>query len=260
MPLIPPAHIKTKEAWYAYGPIAAGKSTIWDSVAKAYRENGNEGRFHVISTEPERAYVTVERHVDWSDNVSIYEPERTYEGLLATCKAVHAVATKDDWIVLDSIGACQEWVRNSWFERPENFGKSWRDFQAGGGNVKEVQSHSWISMSETYKQWMIEYVLGFPGHRMAVAQSQPVAEGVWDQGHVRDTYGHIGFKPVGYKFDDYYFHSLWFANRTRDNKLTLKTVKDKPGRRWLDGESIADLDVGGFVLSYLQVIAGWTVE
>lgn len=264
--LVPPAHALTREAFFIYGRLASGKSSIWDSTAEAYRRYGNTARFHVISTEPERAYVTVERHKDWADNITIYEPERTYQGLLSACQLIHTVATKDDFLVIDSIGSCFDWVRNNWFEG--HFDKDFRAYQAEGkrlvGKSAEVQPHQWIQMNEMYKQWMIGSVLGFPGHRIVVAQAEglfersPTSDQDWDKGHIRDTYGHIGFKPVGYKFDDYYFHSLWYAHRDpRSNKLTLKTVKDKPGRRWMDNEEVADLSIDGFVTTYLRGIANW---
>ena len=252
----------TREAFFVYGKIASGKSSIWDSIATAYRQYDTPGQFHVISTEPERAYVIVEQHSDWADNITIYEPERTYEGLLDASKLAHDGATRDDWFIVDSIGACQDWVRNNWFE--SNLSKTWKEFQAGGGDPKGIEPHNWTQMNEMYKAWMLQYVLGFPGHRMAVAQADTLATisqtgKDWDKGHTRDTYGTIGYKPIGFKNDDYYFHSLWFANRTRTGELTLKTLKDKPGRRWLDHDQVLDATLGGFAVTYLLATAGWQV-
>lgn len=261
MPLLPPPHIKTKEAFFIYGQMASGKSTIWDSIAEAYRKTQTPGRFYVISTEPERAHVITERHLDGADNVVIFEPERTFEGLRSTCEMVHSLVDKEtgqDWLIVDSLGACQEWVRDAWFEQPEHFGMKWKTFQEQGHSIREVQPHQWQQINSAYRAWIVEYVLGFPGHRIVVAQADTLAEGTWDQGEVRDTFGHVGWKPVCQKRDWYYFHSMWFANRTRDNKLTLRTLKDKPGRRWVDDEPVADLSVGGFALSYLRGVAGWS--
>lgn len=257
--LIPPTNALTREALFLYGKLGTGKSSVWSNIAYWYRQQGNESKFHVISTEPERAYVMVEQYPDWADNIIVYEPERTFESLVAVSKMVNSVATKDDWIVVDSIGSAQDWVRNAWFEK--NQGKSWRDFQAAGQSIKEVQSHQWISMSETYKQWMLDYVLGFPGHRIAIAQADAVnQDGTWDAGHIRDTYGRIGFKPIGYKNDDFYFHSVFYASRSRDGKnLTLTTIKDKPARQMLDNVDVMALP-GGFVATYLTTVAGWTIE
>src|SRR6266567_841088 len=102
MPLVPPAHIHTREAWLVYGKIASGKSSIWDNVAATYRKTGTPGRFYVISTEPERAHVIVEQHADWQENITIFERDEhhhTFEGLTAVCAKIHTQATRDDWFV-----------------------------------------------------------------------------------------------------------------------------------------------------------------
>lgn len=259
--LTPPEHAMTREAMFIFGALGSAKSTIWDTIAHLYRLTGTPGHFHIISTEPERAYVIVEPHKDWRENITVYEPERNYESLLEVSQSVHAVGTKEDWIVVDSIGSGQDWIRNNWFEA--NKSKTWKQFQADGGDPKSLEAHNWTQMNEMYKAWMLEYVMGFGGHRIAIAQGENLHEVTnsgkdWDKGHVRDTYGRIGKKPVGYKFDDFYFHSVFYASSPASQEYALRTVKDKPGRQYLTGERVAELPMG-FVQSYLLNVAGWSL-
>lgn len=254
----PPSHLRAPESFMIFGKTGTGKSTIWDSIAATYRRTETPGRFYVISTEPERAFVTVENHPDWEDNITILEPAPNYAGLIASSEIALSAGKREDWIIVDSAPACLEWVRDAWFERPENFGKGWRSFQAEGHNIKEVAAHQWQNMNAVYRDWVNRYVFNFPGNRMLIEQADSIPEGPWGNPY-RDTYGHIGYRPMGFKLDDYYVHTNLFASRTRTGEYTLKTIKDRVGRPYMDELPMAALEMGGFALTYLQGIAGWTV-
>lgn len=257
--LVPPANMQTREAILNFGVFGSGKSMGWSTIADVYRLTSTPGHFHVLSTEWERALQIAESNDNFYENASIYEVEN-FETLLEASRKVREAAGRDDWIVVDSIGAAQTWARDEWFQG-NRAGMGWRDFLASGGAGKDVGAAGWITMSERYKSWINPYVVRFPGHKYACAQADPVStEGVWaDKGAIKNLFGRIGMKPVGDKELSYVFRSVLLATNPAKDDYCLTTVKDSPGRTYLTGEKIAAFPFG-FAMTYLLGPAGWRLE
>lgn len=258
--LTPPPNL-LKEAIYLYGPLGSAKTTFHATIAEQYRRTNTPGIFHVVCTERERVPVALEAFPGWQANTVLYDCD-DWPSVLQASEKIHADASTDDWIVVDTIGFVKDWIRTQWFTA--NLNTDWEDFKMSGKSMQEVQSHDWTRMNSNYERWCRRFMMGFPGHRLAVAQATELAVVTksgsdWDKGHTRDTYGRHGLKPDAYKGDDSFFHTVLLANQARrePQKFELTTVKDRPGRVYLDHQQVDSLADGGAWNTYMSLTAGW---
>ena len=258
MPLSPPPEMRTREAILAYGEFGSGKSLGWATIADVYRMTETPGHFHIISTEWQRALQIAEAYPNFDKNCTIYEVE-DFEGLLATSKDIKAVATSDDWFVVDSLGNAQLWVRNEWFD--SNMGnRTYREWMGDGGTAKEIGPAGWVTMTNRYRSWSGPYVERFPGHKYACAQAARTStEGTFaDKGLVKALYERVGWKPEAEKESGYLFRTVLLASKPTADTHELTTIKDSPGRDYLKHVAVAPLPLG-IVQSYLIDVAKWSL-
>lgn len=265
MPLTPPPNMRTREAILSFGPFGTGKSLGWATIADCYRRTNTLGHFHVLSTEWERAAQIAEAYPDFETNATIYECD-DYGSLLEAAQKVRVLGTTDDWVVVDSIGNAQTWARDRWFN--ENMSKDYSDFRADGGEASEIGPAGWMQMDRYYKTFVNPNIVRFPGHKYAVAQADAVTpetddrgrRNKWaDRGVVKEVFGRGGLKPVGNKELAYIFRSVLLAKSPAAGDYELTTVKDSPGRSYLDHVKVAPLPMG-FVHTFLMEVAGWTIN
>lgn len=258
MPLVPPPNMNTREAVLSFGVFGSGKSIGWATLAEMYRLTKTTGHFHVISTEWERALQVAESYENFDENATIHEVS-DFTQLMEVSEQIRKAGTRDDWIIVDSIGAAQTWVRDEWFQANRK-GVGYREFLGSGGAAKDVGAAGWIQMSERYKSWVNPYVVRFPGHKYACAQAEPVnTEGAWaDKGAIKSLFGRVGMKPTAEKETSYIFRSVLLASNPAKGDYELTTVKDSPGRDYLTNEKIAPLPFG-FVKTFLMDCAGWSI-
>jgi hypothetical protein len=258
MPLLPPENALTREAVLLYGEFGTGKSLAWATIAEMYRITETPGHFYIISTEWERALQIAEAYDGFFDNATVEEVE-DFEGLLAVSQKIKAMGTKDDWVVIDSIGNAQTWARDEWFTANMG-GRTYREWMADGGSAKDIGPAGWITMSNRYKSWINPNIVRFPGHKFACAQAdRVVTEGTFaDKGAVKALYERAGWKPAGEKELGYAFRSVLLTSKPTADTHELTTIKDSPGRGYLKHEAVAPLPLG-FVGTYLQNQAGWRV-
>lgn len=253
--LTPPPTSRTKERILAFGSYGSGKSAGWAALRDMYLKTDTPGHFHIISTEWEMAHRTAEGYPadEFDKNATIHEAT-DYDSIESICLAIAANAGPSDWLVVDSIGNIWSWAQDAYCQH--RWGKSFKDYMAGGGKVQEI---NWSQVNASYRNIMNPYIVRFPGHKYACAQADTVQmEGGWkDSKEVQEMFGRLGVKPVGQKELGYAFHSvLLFTHPSRD-EYKITTVDD-PSREKLNGAVVAPLPIG-FVGTYLLGVAGWTL-
>lgn len=272
MPLVPSPDRTTPEAILTFGAYGSGKTEDWACIADAYRKHGNTGQFYVLSTEFERVLASMEGRVGWRENVHIFEASDWPSLLVATQTISEKVAAKiaeqdiapidnDDWIVLDVAGPPLRWSRDFYFTQSKGF--DYRAFQDEGGQSSEVRADEWGKMESIYLNWFNPNFMRFPGHRFICAQSKAVDVGSWAP-KANSTRGklfsRLGQEPVGYKELGAQTHTVLFKQNPSADDFTISTVKDKPNRENLSHTPVLSREYGGFVVTYLQAVAGWTVQ
>lgn len=266
--LQPAPHKLTKEGILTFGVNSAGKTRSWATIRKWWEVTNTPGHFYVISTEHEMVLRTVEGYLDgtpgnnffsnativgydWDSRMWSPDAPSDYDTLVAASAKFAAQATGDDWLIIDSIGLAQTWARDVWFGAEK--GMSYRDFVGSGRKMKEVKPADWDTMAGLYRDWYMDYVWHFPGHRFACARMSEIrTEGDWAEKdrNILRMFGPHGVKPDGEKNLGFDWHSVLLLNHARDGwKIT--TIDD-PEREYLDDKPLTD-----FVNEYLCGIAGW---
>lgn len=266
MPLQPPVWQDDDwtESILLYGANGSGKSRAWAAIRKWYEVTNTPGHFHIIDTESGMAkrtragYLNGELGNNFDSNATIY-PVEDYDSLLDTSIKINENATGDDWIIVDSIGWGHLWARDKWLKGSKNV--TWREFLDAGRSMKEVQPHQWSEPRGLYRDWLVPYVLQFPGHRLVVAHAKEIrmptgdpAKDKWAEKkrQILETFGRYGVKPEGDDDLMYGFQVIMLTVRGRDT-WTYTTVDDNE-REFLDHQPVTD-----FVTSYLMPVADWVV-
>lgn len=261
--LVPSDKARAKEAVLAYGVYGAGKSETWCGWADMYRKTDTPGTFRVIETVHEASEVLAEGYPDWDDNV-VCEEVTDWDSLNAVSAKFKEAGSPNDVLVVETIGNAQLWSRDHWFQANRG-GMTWKEFQISGGSAKDIKPHQWIEMDELHRGWLNEYVMGFPGHRVATAGGDAVRTeaGFSDNKMVRDMFGRIGVKPIGHKDLGYAFRSILLMTHPAKDEYEMTTVDD-PKREHLDHVPVASrfdvergLVVPGFIATWLEPVAGW---
>lgn len=275
MPLLPPSDRTTPEAILVMAQYGGGKTEDWATIATAYREYGNTGHFHVLSTEYERVLASMQGRKGWQDNTTIYDVH-DWPSLLSASHTIDEKARgsldekgiarldSQDFLVVDVIGNPHYWARDKYMD--DKHGKTYEAFQDAGGSSSEVQSHEWRQMDRIYLgEWYNPIVTRFPGHVFLCAQSKPFAEGAWAPkpgSTVKEVFGRIRQQPVGHNELARLVHTVIYQVNSEKGIYKFTILKDKYGREQVEAQTIAPLgDNGslGFVVSYLMSVGGWEV-
>lgn len=257
------------ESILAVGPPGSGKSRIWAAMRSWYELTGTEGHFHILETEVGMAmrtsmgYRSGEPGKNFDQNATIW-PVNDYDSLLDASKKILDLSLADTvdtpfgpWtphtLVVDSIGFAHTWSRDKWFMGNKQV--TWQEFMASGRGVQEVKHHQWGEMTGHYRDWLVPYVLQYPGNRIATAHMAEIrTEGSWAEKNknILSLWGPYGVKPVGDNDLAYGFQAVLLCTRERSG-WAYTTVDDNE-REFLDRTPVVD-----FVSSYLMPVAGWQV-
>lgn len=273
MPLVPHPDRTTPETILSFGLYGSGKTEDWISVADQYRVYGNEGQFSVLSTEYERVLSSMEGRKGWRDNITLYEVDDFKSLVLASEQILEKTLARnaergvspldsDDWIVVDVIGPPLRWARDVWFTKSGRAG-SYREFQEEGGTSGEVQASDWQQMDTIYLSWFNPSVARFPANRFLVSQAEGIPTGQWapkETSTVKRVFGRQGSKAVGHKELGALAHTVIYKDNPATGVYEFTNIKDKPNREKVAHQPVMDPALGGFTVSYLMGIAGWSVQ
>lgn len=254
MPFSPPPGRRAKERILGYGYMGSGKTFGWTETAAFYRSTDTPGTFYVISTEFQAAERALEPYPD-SSNVTIFEA-LDWDELVTLTAEVHALATEDDWLVVDSIGNAWQFVQDDYVEKAlgtrakRYLGELEKSKRMGESEIV------WQVVNDDYRQWFMPHVLRFPGHLYAASQGAPLAQIGRDgkdreSRESRELYGRVGVKPEGQKHLGYNLHTVLMFDSPRKDAFDITTVDDHT-RKPLDHEPAVN-----FPVTYLMGVAGW---
>ena len=242
------------------GPWNAGKSRAWCSVAAWMRRTDAPGRVFVIDTD--RA---VDRMAEeWDDffkNVVQHDAD-VWADYQYAIREFSAVASVDDWLVVDMIDKAWEAVQNHFIE--EVFGVDAATFflesrKEGdkGHPLAEGYGVNWNVINKLYASF-IGRVVRWPGHVLCCTPSEAVQRPDrsgrgGDDRDVLDLFGPYGVRPRGQKSLGFQFHTILLMQQGSNDKWQYTSVKDR-GR-----SKPAKHPVGDFVMDYLVEVGGWSL-
>lgn len=173
-------------------------------------------------------------------------------------QAWRAIATKDDWLVVDS--STPTWSAVASWYADEMWGK---DRAAHMLKLKkearsDKEFNKTLSESMNYTIINAEYfklyaqLARWPGHVYMTAEQDTIREE--DDKSTRDTFGPIGYKPKGQKSIGHRVSTVLWVNRDRSGQWLMSTMKDR-GREYMAKVATTD-----FAADYLQTVAGWKMQ
>lgn len=249
---------RAKERILAYGSMNSGKTFAWTTWAHLYRITETPGHFYVISTEWQAADRALEYYDDDVSNITIVEA-LNWEELTERTVKFREVAGEDDVLVFDSIGNAWSFVQDDYCEM--RWGVGGKEYFGNLGKTEDSDIN-WQIVNARYQGWMNPNVLRFPGHVYATSPAeelrQPTKSGKETESkEARQLYGRYAMKPTGQKRLGYMLHSVLLMASPSKGEYTITSVDDH-ARTLLHNEVVAAPPLG-FVATYLQGVAGWTL-
>lgn len=242
------------------GLYGSGKTKSWADVAKWYRTTDTPGMFYVLDTD-NTTLRTLTAYEGWEANV-VRQDVPDWETLTRLTDNFFENATRDDWLVIDSIDAAWTGVQDYYTEQV--FGKDSADFfmQAklagqAGHPLADGFGQNWQVINKLYQRW-IGKVIRWPGHVYACTPAQAVVEPNasgkgGDSREVRETFGRYGVRPAGQKALGFQFHTVLLMQSPAKDEWSITSVKDR------SRELLLRAPVIDFTMSYLLAVAGWQV-
>lgn len=244
----------------AMGLWGSGKTHAWVTIAERYRATGTPGHFYVLDTDNTSAR-SLESTPGWEANVTRIDVW-DWKDLTENTVKFFESATKDDWLIVDSIDKPWSLCQDYFIEM--QFGVDATDFfvQARAANVKghalaSDYGSNWTVINKLYSKW-IGQLIRFPGHVYVATPVQQINQGDQsgkggDSREVKETFGRYGVRPAGQKNLGFQFHTVLLMQSPSKDEWTVTSVKDR-SRELLIASPLFD-----FPMQYLCGIGGWQV-
>lgn len=243
------------------GLWGSGKTNSWVTIARWYRNTQTPGHFYVLDTD-NTTLRTLSGDDGWEQNVTVVDVME-WENLVTDTEKFFEQATREDWLVVDSIDSAWQMVQDYFTEQV--FGKDSAEFfmqarlagQAGHPLASDYGSN-WQVINKLYSKW-IGKVIRFPGHVYACTPAQQVSQPNQsgkggDSKEIRETFGRLGVRPAGQKALGFQMHSVLLMQSPSVGDYRLTTAKDRAR------DSIVNEPLTDFVLNYLIGVGGWQIE
>lgn len=242
------------------GIFGSGKSETWVQTAAAYRDTDTPGTFYVVNTDVAGTIERCnERWPAWESNIQFVNVD-DWDSLAQATNLYAQIATKDDWIIVDSADKAWTWIRDLYdYKAAEAKGT----LPAAGdwfGVIEEVDDRGkWDPINAAYGRWILPLIQKCPAHILMTAPAQMLKvptgkEKEWvDDKALRVEFGKFGVRPAGQKHLSYQLHTVLFAEHTKPG-YTLTTLKDR-SREPMDGTVITP--TMSFPVAYLIGVANW---
>lgn len=202
------------------------------------------------------------------ENLRIHEiDDDDFPGLLAKIREASKGATRDDWLVLDSITpsflACQEhYVKIT-------FGMSYEAFAQKARKEMDDEKKV-LQLFEGFKDWNVinpmyfelyKLLMKYPGHVLCIAEAKDLGSQDEKDSELMHVFGRIGRKPAGQKGMPYKFHTIIYMIQKGREKYAFSNIKDRESLEYTrEKVSAQEMTKYGFVKDYLVAIAGWKFE
>jgi len=202
------------------------------------------------------------------ENLRIHEiDDDDFPGLLAKIREASKGATRDDWLVLDSITpsflACQEhYVK---ITSASTKAKAAARFPNAPGSSPPM-----ISCTDGPKRRRPPYpmyfelyklLMKYPGHVLCIAEAKDLGSQDEKDPELMHVFGRIGRKPAGQKGMPYKFHTIIYMIQKGREKYAFSNIKDRESLEYTrEKVSAQEMTKYGFVKDYLVAIAGWKFE
>lgn len=187
------------------------------------------------------------------------DPE-DWEEIMRAIKKFSGMATKDDWLCIDSMSHTWSAVQ-SWFieqvhgDQIEDYFLDVRKKKAASKDDKKALGalDGWMDWPVINKQYFTLYraINRFPGHVYMTAEQTSVNEKE-DGKEVKGLFGPYGVKPVGQKRLGFVPATVLMLNKSRAGVYSVTTIKDR-GRPEVEDRPLSD----DFAQDYLIGLAGW---
>lgn len=223
-----------RERILLFGVQGVGKSEAVLSIAKRC----SPSPIHVIDTEMAySALLTDETNV-------VYHPVLLddWVELMQGVAAARKVATKDSWLVIDSMSSSWDAIQAHALDN------DWTDKERGGVD--------WLRINREHIK-LYRAILSWPGHVLMTARSKelalpkPSGKG-GESKQVMTVFGMYGVKPAGQKDIGHIPpHTVILLTKSRVGEFQMTTVKDRK-RKEVENQPVRD-----FARDYLMKLGGW---
>lgn len=264
MALRPPTTM-ARERVCAYGGAGVGKSNDFYTIARLALLTKSDAIFYVIDTDVSAWRMLTDPAFSslLSDgeplNIVVHEVE-DWDELMAAMVKVNALMRPQDWLMVDMISPCWDWVQAKFTEKV--FSKNLDDYflearkaaKASGSDGNAFEGwKDWPVINAMYNRFTT-LLLKCKGNLYCTAEQKKVGD--MTEKDTKAMFAGIGQMPVGQKRTPHIFQTVIHKTKTvRPGHPTTwemnSTPKDRSRQNWT-GEAVGD-----FAKDYLVKTAGW---
>lgn len=261
--LVPPS--SAPERILNYGATGAGKTNaIFCILAKT------QGRAWYLDTDMTVIdFLAGERFAPLSERINVYTPDDMEEAIQFLETASKEAVPGEDWIVVDRIDWAWDEAQNEFSTKvfgasvDEHFMAFRQAFEAEKKKDNDKKSGNpfdgladWPTIKKRHTRFTRALLKATQRgvHWYAAASEKTIIEKLEKDQDVLRTYGRIGARPAGEKFNGHLARTVLRLMGNSPTTWRMTTVKDRE-RKQLDGHGVKD-----FALDYLVEVAGWEVK
>lgn len=248
------------------GGWKSGKTYAHLSIAKLHQQRKSGATFFIIDTDH-----TINEMIGYPpfenlENV-VYEEPEDWESLVDVTKRFRAKIRPGDWLVVDMISPCYEWVQQ--YSTREVFGQD-KDILLAKAIAKQMvekrldsaaQANTgqalldvvpWPVVKARYGPWSTS-LISHPGHVIFVSGQKEIY--AKEKGAAKEQFGGEGIKPDAQAYTGHLVNDvIWFRAPKPGEPPRLNTIGigARGGRPVLKGESVKN-----FALDVLVRRYGW---
>lgn len=261
MPLRPVSP-RAYERIYLIGDANAGKTHAWLDMARLLHKFKSGATFYVVDSDfnvermcgPDSAFADL-----LDDGVIEYRYVSDYREMHDATEKFYGVMGPNDWLVIDLFSYAWSWAQDFYSE--EKYGKDLSTFllahaKSGVTGSEFSGDVDWRIIKSFYKR-ITDMVMRAQGHVICTAAVKDVSDR--DSKVLQSTFKRFGVRPEGEKHSAHLFFTILLANGGAGG-WRLQTVRDKGGRRELEGVEVGAGVMEGVGKRYLMDVANWRVS
>ncbi len=245
---------KTKERILLFGGPGVGKSSAALHIAKFYAQTSTPGTIYIADSDNAATRMLEGAYSDLT-NVKVL-PMYEWDDYLTLRQMKFG---PNDWLSIDFISTAwqsvQDWYADQVFNRDmatQIMYARQRVEQQGDKRAMALDGwRDWPAINGMYFRWLNETTSREKVHILAIAPAKTLSDS--DDGKIVSLVKNVGWRPAGQRDLIHQFHTALYLDKP-GVEYAFTSVKDRERKLVTNHQNTR------FSISYLQEIAGWSVE